>query len=53
LAKRSFSELETEARARGCFLMFLTTAERREDAHAFYRRIGFEEAGRRFAKRLD
>ena len=45
--------MEAEARARGCGLIFLTTAERRKDAHAFYRRIGFEETGRRFAKRLD
>jgi GNAT superfamily N-acetyltransferase len=45
--------VEEEARARGCELLFLTTAERREDAHAFYRSIGLEETGRRFAKRLD
>jgi GNAT superfamily N-acetyltransferase len=45
--------IEAEARARGCCLLFLTTAERREDAHAFYRAIGFEETGRRFAKPLD
>jgi len=46
------AEMEAEARARGCCLVFVTTAERRGDAHAFYRRIGFEETGRRFAKRL-
>jgi GNAT superfamily N-acetyltransferase len=45
--------MEAEARQRGCCLIFLTTAERRKDAHAFYRRSGFEETGRRFAKRLD
>jgi GNAT superfamily N-acetyltransferase len=45
--------MEAEARRRGCCLIFLTTAERRADAHAFYRRLGFEETGRRFAKRLD
>jgi GNAT superfamily N-acetyltransferase len=45
--------VEQEARRRGCVLLFLTTAERREDAHAFYRSIGLEETGRRFAKRLD
>jgi N-acetylglutamate synthase-like GNAT family acetyltransferase len=43
---------EREARRRGCVLLFLTTAERREDAHRFYRRLGFEETGRRFAKSL-
>lgn len=35
--------IETEARSRGCGLLFLTTAEHRTDAHTFYRRIGFEE----------
>jgi ribosomal protein S18 acetylase RimI-like enzyme len=44
--------MEAEARARGCCLIFLTTAERRSEAHAFYRRLGFEETGRRFAKPL-
>jgi GNAT superfamily N-acetyltransferase len=47
------AEAEAEARRRGCRLIFLTSAERRLDAHAFYRQIGFEETGRRFAKRLD
>jgi GNAT superfamily N-acetyltransferase len=47
------AEAEREARRRGCVLLFLTTAERRKDAHAFYRRLGFEETGRRFAKALD
>ena len=45
--------MEAETRRRGCCLIFLTTADLRTDAHAFYRRIGFEETGRRFAKRLD
>jgi GNAT superfamily N-acetyltransferase len=44
--------LEAEARLRGCVLIFLTTAERRSDAHAFYRSLGYEETGRRFAKAL-
>jgi GNAT superfamily N-acetyltransferase len=44
--------VEAEARARGCGLVFLTTAERREDAHEFYRSLGWEETGRRFAKSL-
>jgi GNAT superfamily N-acetyltransferase len=45
--------IEDEARDRGCVLLYLTTAERRKDAHAFYDRIGFEETGRRFAKTLE
>jgi N-acetylglutamate synthase-like GNAT family acetyltransferase len=44
--------VEAEARARGCVLVFLTTAERRAEAHEFYRRLGWEETGRRFAKTL-
>jgi GNAT superfamily N-acetyltransferase len=44
--------VENEARRRGCALVFLTTAERRKDAHAFYRRLGWEETGRRFARDL-
>jgi len=45
--------MEAEARARRCVLLFLTTAARREDAHAFYRRVGLEETGTRFTKTLD
>jgi N-acetylglutamate synthase-like GNAT family acetyltransferase len=44
---------EREARDRGCVLLFLTTAERRVEAHRFYRRLGFDETGRRFAKPLE
>lgn len=44
--------IEAEARTRGCVVLFLTTASRREDAHDFYRRVGLEETGKRFAKRL-
>lgn len=52
IGERLVETMELEARARDCCLIFLTTAERRSDAHAFYRRIGFEETGRRFAKWL-
>jgi GNAT superfamily N-acetyltransferase len=45
--------MEREAGARRCALLFLTTAAQREDAHEFYRRVGLEETGKRFAKRLD
>jgi GNAT superfamily N-acetyltransferase len=43
---------EMRARARGCVLLYLTTAEHRADAHAFYRSVGLEHTGRRYAKRL-
>jgi GNAT superfamily N-acetyltransferase len=45
-------ELEAEARARRCSVFFVTTAERRDDAHAFYERLGLERTGRRYAKAL-
>jgi hypothetical protein len=32
--------------------LFLTTAERRADAHAFYESVGFERTGRRYVKRF-
>ena len=44
--------IEAEARLRGCELLFLTTAERRDDAHAFYERVGLERSGRRYARTL-
>jgi N-acetylglutamate synthase-like GNAT family acetyltransferase len=53
IGARLMEVAEHEARRRGCVVLFLTTAERRDDAHAFYRSLGFEETGRRFAKSLD
>jgi GNAT superfamily N-acetyltransferase len=44
--------LEDEARARGCELLFVTTAEHRDDAHAFYERVGLEQTGRRYGRTL-
>jgi GNAT superfamily N-acetyltransferase len=44
--------LEDEARARGCELLFVTTAEHRDDAHAFYERVGLERTGRRYGRTL-
>jgi GNAT superfamily N-acetyltransferase len=43
---------EEEARALGCFRIVLTSADRRSDTHAFYVAAGYEQTGRRFAKRL-
>ncbi|HEX9380591.1 MAG TPA: GNAT family N-acetyltransferase [Gaiellaceae bacterium] len=45
-------EMEAEARKRGCVLLFLTTSERRDDAHAFYERLGLEQTGRRYSRTL-
>ncbi|MFL5982963.1 MAG: GNAT family N-acetyltransferase [Gaiellaceae bacterium] len=44
--------VEEDARLRGCALLFLTTREWRADAHAFYERVGFEQAGRRYSRTL-
>ena len=52
IGKALVEAMEAEARERGCFVLFLTTAERRADAHAFYGRLGFEHTGRRYAKEL-
>jgi GNAT superfamily N-acetyltransferase len=44
--------IEAAARSAGCAQLFLTTAERRADAHAFYESVGFEQTGRRYTKRF-
>ena len=44
--------LEAEARLRGCELLYLTTSERRDDAHAFYERVGLVQTGRRYSRTL-
>lgn len=44
--------LEESARALGCDRLEVTSGERREDAHAFYGALGFEETSKRFIKGL-
>jgi GNAT superfamily N-acetyltransferase len=44
--------MDDEARRRGCGLLFLTTSERRDAAHAFYERLGLEQTGRRYGRTL-
>ena len=44
--------MEDEARTRGCGVLFLTTSERRDDAHAFYEHVGLEKTGRRYGRTL-
>lgn len=45
--------MEAEARRRGCELLFLTTSERRDEAHAFYERLGLAQTGRRYGRTLN
>jgi ribosomal protein S18 acetylase RimI-like enzyme len=42
--------VEKEARARGGRRVLVNTAHHRDDAHAFYERLGFEATGLRFIK---
>lgn len=42
--------VEEEARRRGCELLFVTTSESRDDAHAFYERLGLKRTGRRYVR---
>jgi GNAT superfamily N-acetyltransferase len=44
--------VESEARARCCGGIVLGSGAWRPDAHIFYRRLGYEETGARFKKRL-
>lgn len=41
-----------EARAHGCDRLEVTSGEWRDDAHAFYRGLGFEETSKHFIKQL-
>lgn len=45
--------LEEVACAEGCARIYLTTRYEREDAVAFYRRMGYEDTSLRFVKELD
>lgn len=45
-------EAERILRDAGCERVEVTSAARRLDAHAFYRRLGYDEAGVRFGKPL-
>jgi GNAT superfamily N-acetyltransferase len=46
------AHVEERARREGCVQLDLSSSERRDDAHAFYRRLGFADVSRRFVKDL-
>ena len=52
IGRALLAAMEDEARLRGCELLYLTTSERRDDAHAFYEHIGLEHTGRRYSRAL-
>jgi GNAT superfamily N-acetyltransferase len=43
---------EAWAREIGAHSMHLTTGNHRDDAHRFYRRLGYEETGKRFYRKM-
>lgn len=52
MGRRLLREAEALAREAGAARIELTTANHREQAHAFYRACGYEEAALRFVKRM-
>jgi GNAT superfamily N-acetyltransferase len=52
VGKALIAAMEAEARSRGCGLLYLTTSERRDDAHAFYEQVGLQQTGRRYGTTL-
>jgi ribosomal protein S18 acetylase RimI-like enzyme len=44
--------VEARARQPGCTQLDLSSSDHRDGAHAFYRRLGFEDVSRRFVKDL-
>lgn len=52
IGRQLVETLETEATARGCAVFFVMTAERRNDAHAFYESVGLDRTGRRYGRTL-
>ena len=53
IGRQLIGAVEKIARDAGCRRLELTTAAERAGAHAFYRKFGFEEASKRFAKTLE
>jgi GNAT superfamily N-acetyltransferase len=52
IGRALMERVEEQARAEGCERIELSSADRRRDAHAFYRRVGFEPTSQRFLKHL-
>ena len=52
VGRRLADAAEAFARAQGCGRVYVTSAEHRAGAHAFYQHIGWAYTGRRFAKTI-
>ena len=52
VARTLLTAVEKLARDEECELLFLRSNKRRNDAHAFYRTVGYEETHRTFNKKL-
>ncbi|MDQ6829242.1 MAG: GNAT family N-acetyltransferase [Gemmatimonadota bacterium] len=53
IGRDMLARLELIACERGCERIAVTSAERRDGAHAFYQRLGYAYTGRRFVKQLN
>jgi GNAT superfamily N-acetyltransferase len=52
IGRSLLDRVEAAARDAGCDRLHVTSGDERSGAHAAYRRLGFTDTGRRFAKRL-
>ena len=52
IGERLLLEAEHFAESRGCTQIELSSSERREQAHKFYQKNGYQEVRKRFVKRL-
>jgi GNAT superfamily N-acetyltransferase len=52
IGRRLVAAAEDWVRRRGARMMMLTSHSRRDGAHAFYRRLGYSETGKRFVRDL-
>lgn len=52
IGRRLIAEAEAWLASRACTRASVTTAVKREDAHEFYSRVGYEQSGLRFSRRL-
>jgi GNAT superfamily N-acetyltransferase len=52
IARALLAEVEAAARAAGCRHIHVTSARRRDDAHAAYTALGYADTGIRFGKDL-